>query len=1489
MSTRHPSPDDVIDFHEHFNERVDALREQEGRMSTVVHINCTPRVVGLTATRDANAFIKALSKQSNRYKQQSLDQWVAKPSLIDGGANICATSALHLLIEVVELTTPMQIVLAQVDGKEPQLDDCCTAKGFLPIRFKSGKVHYQLCYYCKNMGDTIISPQAIINACDTYDKWTQVGYKDGRPGHVEFSNSMWPENTQTLELNYNEGLYYCSGDCITEDEGPLRSVQVDDINPRINRVRVTDKTKPVRGKLKPTSKQEQLVSEVWSARFGFPSEDVCVTTTKHVTGVPSLCFHPFHRLEFKDQAGIKRQPATRTEHTEHVSVPRKCFNMDFGFMRASAEDYTRPDKEKDRIVESFDGFNCYLIIVDEASRFVWVFLSASKEPPLETIDLFLTLNGHKDGGYIRTDQGGELAKCKAFKDDMLKNHNYVVEPTGADSPSQNGGAEKWNDTLAVTTRALLYSSGLHAKFWSAALVHAVYLHNRRVHSATKITPYEGLKGKKPDLRHLRTFGSRVCVKRTGHRRAKLDKHDFRGIFLGYTATDKNIRYIDLDSGIVKTSHHAVFDEAWYLQQERPPAAQMLYDLGLECEDDAGWEIEPEPELAPYPPMVDGKPNTTIKLNSDGKWPVPSPCKMLHLPLRNTARPVAAAAAKLEIAKLRIAKLRLDSNTPDNESIIETFMISKVRNQAREVVEKFHIKQDELHQVYMSPTYLHQSFEEDLNLRKFDLDKHLTAGLQLQERDGKLLLLGMEKSTPAHKIPRGKSRVRGAYLLQVNGIPVKTVAEVNAALAKASSYKEYDVILQFSHPEIRHGLSNKGIPIVSREQFTQLHLDQLNNRWQLPSKEDALPHPDSNYSIEHEGGVRNMTTRVMKLTRKILKQQDDWNDWRDSEWLQLDQYDKQGMFGKPVKVDTTESVFYLVWTYVIKTADKRKKARCTCDGSTRAGQVRVLDETYANCVDQTSSRLFHAIAAAENLLIFGSDVSNAFAEASAPKQGFYIRPDQAFHNWWVNHKGRKPIPKGYVIPVQSAMQGHPESPRLWEKHADRILRKIGLQPAHHEPCLYSGIINGKRVVFKRQVDDFAAACPDAETANILFDMIDDELSIPLKRQGLLEMFNGVDILQSKYFIKINVKTYLEKVCEKYLNGWMKKGFTTDNRPVPLPADPKWLKLFNETVGDPDKQVQAKLMKEHGLKYRAIIGEIIYAMTVARPDVAYSSVKLSQFNVAPADIHYRGAKHTLRYLYETRDDGIYYWRPKAQPELPEHKLPQVRSNYQDLLWEEKRPEHKPLDLHVYADSDWATCPLTRRSVGGFTTKLAGGTIGYKCKFHTSVATSSTHAEFMSAHDAARNQLYIRSVMWDLDVPQEAATIIYEDNDAATAMGNARKPSTRTRHIDIKYFSLCEWIEQDMIRMERIDTKLNEADNYTKPLSRALFHRHADHIMGRIVPRYSPVYQQMVGNFVQKDTIKRIPSFTTPTAAAAAKVYAPVYEDVKEHPWAAVLWHS
>lgn len=76
----------------------------------------------------------------------------------------------------------------------------------------------------------------------------------------------------------------------------------------------------------------------------------------------------------------------------------------------------------------------------------------------------------------------------------------------------------------------------------------------------------------------------------------------------YTATDDNIRYIDVDSGVVKISHHAVFDEAWYLQPSWPPMAQLLFDMGLEQDADVSRAPPAQPRThAKFPPMPTNAP------------------------------------------------------------------------------------------------------------------------------------------------------------------------------------------------------------------------------------------------------------------------------------------------------------------------------------------------------------------------------------------------------------------------------------------------------------------------------------------------------------------------------------------------------------------------------------------------------------------------------------------------------------------------------------------------------------------------------------------------------------------------------------------------------------------------------------------------------------------------------------------------------------------
>ncbi len=188
--------------------------------------------------------------------------------------------------------------------------------------------------------------------------------------------------------------------------------------------------------------------------------------------------------------------------------------------------------------------------------------------------------------------------------------------------------------------------------------------------------------------------------------------------------------------------------------------------------------------------------------------------------------------------------------------------------------------------------------------------------------------------------------------------------------------------------------------MSLTPFVQLHHDQLNNRWEFSTIAKHIRSYRTFLPPINSGGVYNVMTKVMKLTRGKLIKGPKWMEWQDSEYLQLNQYNEQGMFGLPSIVDEDAAVFHTVWTYNVKALDLRKKMCCVCNGSPRAGKAIILDETYANCVDQTSSRMFYAITAAKNLLVYGTDVSNAFAEAPLPKQGLYIYPNRAFNQWWV---------------------------------------------------------------------------------------------------------------------------------------------------------------------------------------------------------------------------------------------------------------------------------------------------------------------------------------------------------------------------------------------------------------------------------------------------------------------------------------------------------
>jgi hypothetical protein len=118
------------------------------------------------------------------------------------------------------------------------------------------------------------------------------------------------------------------------------------------------------------------------------------------------------------------------------------------------------------------------------------------------------------------------------------------------------------------------------KFWCTAIVHATYLYNRTYHSAIEQTPYEAFTGFKPLCGHILTYGCIITAKKPSGRTMKADPNTYEGIFLGYGATSKNIKYHDIHSQRRKWAHHSMVDKFQYGDnpEDRSTASQHILEI-----------------------------------------------------------------------------------------------------------------------------------------------------------------------------------------------------------------------------------------------------------------------------------------------------------------------------------------------------------------------------------------------------------------------------------------------------------------------------------------------------------------------------------------------------------------------------------------------------------------------------------------------------------------------------------------------------------------------------------------------------------------------------------------------------------------------------------------------------------------------------------------------------------------------------------------------
>ncbi len=1487
----------------------------------------------------------------------------SRPSQSDSGANRVVTDDITKLLEVRNIDpVPMSGC-----NKDDDSAIVCTAIGKLPIQTMSGEILYVTCYYSEEVDGTIISPTAICSQYrDRFYGWMQYANCRNKKGTITLLGDN-DEDNEIFEVYSNNDLWFHEPHTI----GPVLDC------PKLNRLL-----------------SNAARYELWHQRTAHSGQKTMEILHNHADGVPKLKGNAFYRcpscmsgkLATKQPIGVKSKKHQRpVEPTDRPpdeddkdemylpeAQPGQHLHMDFGFVRGS--DFN--DKTNSgQTVTSIDGKRAYLAIIDRSSRYMWVFITSSKQPPLKEAKMILqkfkSTNPHRT---VRVDQGGEL-NSQAFKE-MIGLEGFSLELTGSDASAQNGMVENPNRTYGQIMRCLLHSADLGPEYWSYALAHAVYIKNRLPHHSINCSPYQKFTGKKPNLQNLRIFGSKVYSKKPGKRPYKLDHHTDAGVFLGYTATDKIVNYIDEKTGRVKTATHVIYDEAHFTTpaNKAPIAAQTLQRLGYYAKEDWIKEAtnEMDAELQEHELQVQRLSGSAIvptrsteksigyDLHFDGSEPTTIPPGTFQVlstgiaikcPTNTYARiaPRSGLTVKNSLTTLagvidpdytgevkvilhnfgqddqtiepqqRIAQIILERASTPSTTIVDslaqtirgdkgfgstelknnnpstpfqlseqTFTHNIIRDRSTTAAaatlhaKSLHTTIEPLTSIQLSHDPYDNHTHRVMDIRSSDKDPCL--GLVIEKCPHRDLpqLKDIKSASSATRIKRWRSELRDAYITTVNDIGVTSIEDIMQHIAKARSSNETSIKIGFStitkqamHPQL-------GIPQLYHDQMNIIgtHLHDISNspEWNLATNEEiAIPMDDTKAAnlstAKHKkcfktknkfwSQLKNLPNwykiaaikKRKKLTRSYLMKQADWNDWAASERKQLDQYEAQGTLGTPCELPKGANLLPLLWTYMIKD-DGTKKARCVCNGSPKMKGSVTLGDTYAGSLEQTGSRIFWAATAINNFVTIGADVSNAFAEAPPPKAPLYVTIDQPYRDWYHNkYPDRPPLTKSKVLPVHGALQGHPESARLWALLIDDIIRTLNLKPCSHEPCLYytDNFNNtGKKLLFLRQVDDFAISCEDKETALEVIKEIDSKMTVRIKHLGQITRFNGVDVLQAKHYIKLYNKTYINKILQRH--DWIHtESHHPHSFPLPMKSDNNYQRqLENQPLPTPE-EISA-LEREMGFGYRQAIGELIYALCTCRPDISYPVIKLSQYSTRPTRIHFEAVKDIYRYLNATKEDGLIFWRKTPRNDLPFHPPPDLKTdnNYSESDIHE-RQQHLHNILFGAVDSDYAGDTSHRRSVSGIVLRLAGGTILYKSKFQDIHALSSTEAEFTAAVEAGKYILYVRSILEEIGLPQDEATVLFEDNQGALLLANAQQPTKRTRHMDIKNFALQDWVKEDLIRLLRIATNDNYADVMTKATARTLFYRHMNYIMGKIIPSYVQGLQSFTQFSVSKSKLR------------------------------------
>jgi hypothetical protein len=511
-----------------------------------------------------------------------------------------------------------------------------------------------------------------------------------------------------------------------------------------------------------------------------------------------------------------------------------------------------------------------------------------------------------------------------------------------------------------------------------------------------------------------------------------------------------------------------------------------------------------------------------------------------------------------------------------------------------------------------------------------------------------------------------------------------------------------------------------------------------------------------------------------LTLEEARNTPEWPEWKKALNAEYESLRKRQVFGElHLNLSTKPIGYKLVFNRKRNEQGQivRYKIRCVAQGFNQRPGVD-FDQTYSPVMDTTSFRYLLALAVQLSLATQLLDVVTAYLYGEITEK-LFIKPPPEF-------LPSAPSPRSGQfagLQLRRALYGLKQAGRAWYHHLRSFLTKQGFTCDQALPCIFVLRKDSNYVILAVYVDDINLVGHPKMCSEVEHMLIQ---KFEMKLLGKTCFCLG---LQVKHLKDGSILLHQESYTKRLLQNFNMAEANSISAPM----------IGRSKSGeDPYRSSEEEEEEVDRKRYLAAVGALLYLATHTRPDISFAVSVLARHSRRPTHRHWNGIKHLLRYLRGTEDLGLYFTKTSNS------------------------------NIVGFADSGYRTDEVNGKSQTGYIFLRNGGPISWKSVKQTVTATSTNHAELIALHEAAREAVWLRTMVSAISgqcgfQDTTEAMVIYEDNAAAVAqVATGFIKADRVKHISPTLFGyMQDLVETKQVAVVKIESSNNISDMLTKAL--------------------------------------------------------------------------